>query len=526
MLCRSRNKKCTFFDPPVTKRKTLASKRSASSCRAELSANREQPSDSHEETTTLYYIGTSGDQNPDLYRHLPFNSNQCFVQEEFDWACKRFDQDACNPVHFTILSNKHLDTGCDPSLDLYDHSKLEELVAPHGALLKRIFISIVHPSYPILDEGIIKTPSCRYRTSLLAAIYSLGIKHWDFLPESDAAGQAPVFAPVIHYLEMAIWEETKNPNLETVQAVLLYLQIPPTLVRAPNDPGHWIMTSALVAMAHDLGLHLDSISWELSDQQRQLRNRLRWAIYMQNVWLALGLGRPLLINEDDDWDMSEIKEKDLTNANVGPCTKYVFLKMASLTCIVAKILRNYFTLKAWRKPEFSKLEELSYEIKSWRSQVSFSSVSRNTQCDPTGTLELSYYITQVLYSRAKMRYYSELQVGEPSILEDGPMQIVSSIITFAKNLTACRARSFWWGDSRLNFAVAGSFIISLLLASSNDTEFQERKASAEYYRHCLRIQSQLFITPQLAAVRMDLIIGRFKKSSIVSVTSDALETSA
>jgi hypothetical protein len=59
--------------------------------------------------------------------------------------------------------------------------------------------------------------------------------------------------------------------------------------------------------------------------------------------------------------------------------------------------------------------------------------------------------------------------------------------------------------SRVNFAVAGSFIFSMLLTSVSDDEVDYWSHQVQYYRRLLEMQSVSFNTTKLAAWRMGLL---------------------
>lgn len=59
--------------------------------------------------------------------------------------------------------------------------------------------------------------------------------------------------------------------------------------------------------------------------------------------------------------------------------------------------------------------------------------------------------------------------------------------------------------SRVNFAVAGSFIFSMLLTSVSDNEVEYWSHQVQYYRRLLEMQSVSFSTTKLAAWRMSLL---------------------
>lgn len=227
---------------------------------------------------------------------------------------------------------------------------IEAAVAPSGAMLVDIYFQNVHPAFPILDKQDFLN---RYRRSpsevappLLAAVYILALRwwplddRWKFSPE-DNWGSLPGLA--LSSLEISL----RQPDVSTLQAGLLLLQRP--------DDGSWLLTSQLVAVGQDLGLHLDCSDWSLPRWERGLRKRLAWALFMQEKWGASAHGRPSHIS-DANWGVQPLVESDFEedpsaadieeSMSTGETSRLHFSNMVSLTMILSEILETFYSLQA------------------------------------------------------------------------------------------------------------------------------------------------------------------------------------
>lgn len=91
-------------------------------------------------------------------------------------------------------------------------------------------------------------------------------------------------------------------------------------------------------------------------------------------------------------------------------------------------------------------------------------------------------------------------------LRDRAKQTVTSISRLLENLQVTRLRAFWWSPlSRINFAMAGGFMFSMLLSSVSDDDTDYWTAEINRYRRLLDMQSLAFDTTKLAAARMGLL---------------------
>jgi hypothetical protein len=237
--------------------------------------------------------------------------------------------------------------------DISDLDAIETIVAPHGQALIHLYFRIVHPSFPILHKKVYLEKYERthreFSPPLLAAVYLLALNWWSYSSEL-----ALLPKPDVSRLEKLALKTMGNivhrPKLSTIQAGLLLLQRP--------EGDSWALTSQLVGLGQDLGLHLDSTKWRVPSWERGLRKRLAWALFMQDKWGSLVHGRPSHLSSSD-WEVQLLGEDDFpenaadeddedgsTEVEKG---RTLFCEMIKLTEILADILSRFYTLKAERE---------------------------------------------------------------------------------------------------------------------------------------------------------------------------------
>lgn len=228
---------------------------------------------------------------------------------------------------------------------------IEAAVAASGPKLVELYFAHVHPAFPVLDKQDFLTeyrrsPS-RIAPPLLAAVYLLARRwcprdmQWPSGPDGDVLSGLALGS-----LEIAL----RQPAVSTVQAGLLLLQQP--------DDGSWLLTTQLVAVGQDLGLHLDCSEWGLAGWERGLRKRVAWALFMQDKWSALVHGRPPHILSsnwavrplvDDDFEGSGPAAEGGEGTFRGEATKLLFSGMVTLTVILSEILETFYALQTLRE---------------------------------------------------------------------------------------------------------------------------------------------------------------------------------
>lgn len=127
---------------------------------------------------------------------------------------------------------------------MYDTSDLDDMVGPHQCELLDLYYAHAHPTLPILECRPAFDAAIAARTvptSLLAAIYGVGVFFWDHSP--TLKGQERVRRKHIYeYIFKMVALEARTPSLRTIQAILIFLHLPPNSIREPNHPGFWALT--------------------------------------------------------------------------------------------------------------------------------------------------------------------------------------------------------------------------------------------------------------------------------------------
>ncbi|KAF2473515.1 uncharacterized protein BDR25DRAFT_283111 [Lindgomyces ingoldianus] len=392
--------------------------------------------------------------------------------------------------------------------EILDLDAIETLVAPHGQALIHLYFRIVHPSFPILHKRVFLEKYQRthreFSPPLLAAVYILALNWWTYSSELALLPKPDV--PRLEKLAFKTMNDIiHRPKLSTIQAGLLLLQRP--------EGDSWALTTQLVGIGQDLGLHLDCSSWRIPSWERGLRKRLAWALFMQDKWGALVHGRPSHIIASD-WAVQPLHEDDFPeNAadedNEDGSTEVekgraLFCEMIQLTEILGSILSNFYTLKT--EEEFrqraqegvrwllEKANPIQSSLKHWFDNLPPSLRMEDItmrKLSSTGYLHLGYYAVGITLHRQIIRSLSS--VDDPSlrgICRQAANARLKSAMEFVKSLRPEHLQSFWYSASKYCFALIGTFT-SLLWATAQDKEEADLyKAKLDEYRWTLRLSSK------------------------------------
>lgn len=383
-------------------------------------------------------------------------------------------------------------------------SQVEQLIHPHGPALLDLYFQVVHPNFPIIQKHLFVE---RYRSgdrsfspALLAGMYILALNWWSFNPnlvKYSKPDAARLEAIAMKSLTVAM----ERPKLSTVQAGLLLLQRP--------EADSWSLTTQLVAIGQELGLHLDCSSWSVPLWERGLRKRIAWALYMQDKWSSLIHGRPSHIF-NANWAVKPITEEDFNEEGDGYDVRkdetedeqednhrgrILFAQMISLTQIMAEVMDTFYTqvaihdfANAGRKSTeliLARAKPVQIKLRQWHeklpAEVKMHAPLSKNKLTSTGYLHLAYFATEITLHR---RIVQSLDSTNPDsyglfMCRNAAKTRLISAMDFVNRLKPEHLQAFWYFASKVNFTLIGTFG-SLLWATA------PAKEEAEFYKLRLR----------------------------------------
>lgn len=490
-------------------------------------------------------VGSSSDHDPYVLRHVSFNDLNYYRRP--DWACVRVGGSVNGGTHFTLVPDSHLDA----RPRYYPQEDVRALLKDEKEQLLQAYFETVHQSLPLLTPAVFEREETgnvaddvtdnvnsdkgidNYKVGdlLLATVCEIASPFY-------MHKQSPNDMKVLDWIFQALPCEKRQPKLETIEASLVFLHRHARYHRAPPTPGLWSEIGSIVGMAHDVGLNVDPSIWDISAENRDRRIRLWWMIFMHDKWSALALGRPSYLHDDNC-------NVPLPTTDNFPATNYrglptphagilQFVGMAALSTIVSDILATFYSL---RSPErlrasISSTTEHPAQLLAgpfWDRLDAFHNehlvplYEVDGFLDPTGTIFLAYYTAQITVYRALMRYLDPAGIPYQALRRDVRV-VIDNVITLLERLTVRRLRAFWWSQiSNHNFALAGGFMMSLLLTSVDDAEVDYWTARIKLYHDLLQNHSVSFVTTRMATARMSLLLtsspGQDERETISNITN-------
>ncbi|KAJ5086198.1 hypothetical protein N7532_010969 [Penicillium argentinense] len=531
-------------------------------------------------------FGASAESDPWLLRHCRFDDSgmKYFYKVHFRNAggvptAQRI------PVHF-MISSGDLSAGAKEetrvSTGQATREHLDCLVPPeYGRRLVALFVKYVFPALPVISRSQLglTTPSyqlpeqsalAKVPLHLLAAIYASAfpfVANDDYLCVLNTYHASPV-QRLWRLVYELVCEEIHTPRLAVLQAALLYIHQQPTdeaRYTTADTPFIWSFVGQIVGLACSLGVHIECRMWGIPAWEKRLRRRLWWAVYAEDKWRSLLMGRPPFIHPAE-WDVSDLDEGDFL---IGPrqgfstssCdTEIPFRYLVNLARIAEEIHETFYTLRASQvlNANFDSSAELGRglleKLNTWYSTLPETfrlpnwSKSVHGQAPYPTSIHFAYLLLVVFVYRAMLRPMarsssppmifdleemsanSPLPVDDPAMdfadlsgiesLPEMPMSDVSGtseltlhaaekcatiVVNFTRRLTPSDFTGFWYSWSRIGFATASNFLMLLLVQAPNSAHATRGKYLVESWLQVLRCQSQSFPLVKLGLARLDAL---------------------
>lgn len=331
-----------------------------------------------DEGNSYQLLGISSEADPWLLRHCKYDHHgtRQFMKVQFRNAGGVPTIDKV-PSHFLISDRSIYSTAReetrvagydDPRAELMRYVPIE-----YGQRLFRLCVGIRHgdsrdqltqyqyrfmvnvfPTLPVLsrtDLGLGPENSIPERsildnipTHLLAAIYGSALP---FASEEDhlfmfILFEKPSASEIWRIVYRLIMEEIHNPRLSVMQAAILYLhksKKDDQSYAVADTPFTWSFMGFAVGLAHSLGLQLECGMMGLPAWEKRLRRRLWWALYIEDKFPSLLLGKPPYLRSSE-WDVVELSDDDFVIAPrpiVPVDLKLPFRDMARLAVIAEAV---------------------------------------------------------------------------------------------------------------------------------------------------------------------------------------------
>lgn len=147
----------------------------------------------------------------------------------------------------------------------------------------------------------------------------------------------------------------------------------------PKPGACWMITSIVLNLAIELGLHRSAKRWAPSNERSkleiELRKRVFWSILLIHVIVAGNLGRPMALRSDD-WDVELfdaidddlLSETGIDNSRAGNCNFLVGRQASRMIPIYMDLYNSIYSVKRSPQTYVNTVRRLEGRIRDWMEQ--------------------------------------------------------------------------------------------------------------------------------------------------------------
>lgn len=392
--------------------------------------------------------------------------------------------------------------------DEEDLEAIEAIVHPYGPALVDLYFRTVHPSYPILHKDVwVEKYSRSYKEfspPQLAAFYLIAMDWWEY-DRDLSSNEKPDANALLKAAMKTMTAVLHRPKLSTVQAGLLFLQ------RSGGDS--WVLTSQVVALAEELGLHVDCSTWNIPDWEKGLRRRLAWAVYMQDKWSAFIHGRPSHISSASwrlpqltlgDFPESAADQDDKEGSTEVEQGRLLFLHLTRLTEIMSDALVALYGPDQTRNDRIfaehgvqgllELVKPLIVRLKAWAADMPpglrMEDVKPRKLCS-NGNLHLSYFVTEIMIYRFIIRRLApDTPPAIREVCREAGKARLEHATRFVETLRPEHLQAFWWFAAPKSLALIQTYGTLLWLTSDSAMEADCYRQRLVDFQWSLKVRSK------------------------------------
>ncbi|CAM9011746.1 hypothetical protein WICANDRAFT_78921 [Wickerhamomyces anomalus NRRL Y-366-8] len=462
------------------------------------------PIDKRHGDTSFMYYGFSGEYDPFLrFNYYSYDDNdECFFKQKFF----RKLGDSEMPAVFSFKTKKLLrEQTKEYSTPGFDKKMIKKLYkcAPNLAVL---YMKFIFPFLPILDGDflgkIFSNETVEFNdisggsplfTLLLAKIGKGWERHDTSMSIFFDDQELPILKNRNELFTVAwnlLQDELHTPDLTTVKSLILFFQIISFKKYSQSNSFERTVLSNLVSVCFTLGLHVDCSDWKIPDDEKALRKRLWWTVFIMEKWNNFVVGTPSLINEKSynveiPSDINELFE-DVSQYFSDINSKKFFLKLIELTFILNDTDEKLFSFQSVPKEEKPDAirgfeEKLSIWYDGFKEIESASSV-------PFHSITLSYFVLKLILFRSRFQIYGVNKFKD--ICFDDAKVLLRDIVKFLRNLPSLVIHGFWYNWSRSLFMYIKDFSLLLVVISSTKEQSLEVLNIIKDFREWLEMNSK------------------------------------
>ncbi|RKK70574.1 hypothetical protein BFJ69_g11740 [Fusarium oxysporum] len=342
---------------------------------------------------------------------------------------------------------------------------LEKFLQPHCSILVEMFVTDIHPCFPILDPTTLRqnlsNPESDSQVSpaLLCCSYASTLTFWKTNPVLSKE-RLPDQRFIWNLANEALFSELRLcPSIHTIAAILFNVGGRPSTLPF-NNTGQ---LGFAVGIAFSMGLNRDPSAWDIPEEEKNLRKMVWWALLIHDTWTSFSCGTPPRIQAYQN----TLPPPDLKSLSMieppKQCKAEIYTALFSLT----EILSYYLDVTQRSQKSSSDTVLLENRVDAWSESTTGRIrriILRGLEMDTPGAsnLRLAFLSVQFLHCRISLEV-SRAVVDEISCDQFrheyfAGRRAAEDIIVYLQELSSQQLQCFWMPELSSTFCFVTSFL--------------------------------------------------------------------
>ncbi len=232
---------------------------------------------------------------------------------------------------------------------------------------------------------------------------------------------------------------------------------------SPKPTACWMITSIVLDLAIELGLHRSAKRWAPSAKRSpleiEIRKRVFWSLLVIHVIIAGNLGRPMALRSDDwDVEMPEAIDDDLLSesgidtSSPGKCNFLVGVQSFHVIPIKMDLYNNIYAVKRSPQTYVDTVLRLESRLREWQEQWPPELKHESAADNELGRVHAQYLAIWPLHIRLLLRHPSLSLAASPEFNNENLticMEVSRKMLYHVKQLQRYKSLDGTWQTGAL-----------------------------------------------------------------------------
>ncbi|KAH6724188.1 C6 transcription factor [Leptodontidium sp. MPI-SDFR-AT-0119] len=347
--------------------------------------------------------------------------------------------DPSKPILYKKVPRGRVGLSINDNAGVKQREIFEQILYPNASQIRELYLTKIHPAFPILDENLLKDSSAnqsRGSAALLCDVYASSLVYWNKAPIS-AGRSRPDQRYAWNLAVQALADDFLGPDLSTLQAAIVELNGRPVY----SIIGNVVNNGRAVALSYSLGVNRNPSQWIISPCEKALRTRLWWGVLIHDR-----------CSKHYDVPIPSV-EMLIPSGSVSVehrRSSESFIALCHLSEILGQALPLIYDLEGQTQKDTSKfIRRIEADLDKWEDALPdyLSSTSPNASISGSSSLRLCFLSLKMLICRISLHNVS--QQGSTEAIEAYRFRQVESrcaaqaIVDFITSLKTFQLAEFW-----------------------------------------------------------------------------------